>query len=124
MNVKIKNKLLLKHFLIIAVAVAMALILYNVIPYQLSKLPILNGKEIKFPPNILYMLVFALTLKPILNLLSTLILIRKWRRGDNPSCPSCSYPMVRRVAKKGKYSGQEFWGCLTFPRCAGKIHIG
>ncbi|MCK5023903.1 MAG: topoisomerase DNA-binding C4 zinc finger domain-containing protein [Candidatus Aenigmarchaeota archaeon] len=25
--------------------------------------------------------------------------------------------MVKRVSKKGKNSGQEFWGCKSFPKC-------
>lgn len=35
------------------------------------------------------------------------------------SCPKCSLPMVRRTAKKGANAGQEFWGCLDYPRCRG-----
>ena len=33
------------------------------------------------------------------------------------SCPKCDAPMVRRVAKRGKNAGNEFWGCSTFPKC-------
>ena len=105
-------------------AVAAALFIYNLIPYQLSKKPMLNGREIQFPPSVAYMLVFAFTLKPILNLISNLFLINKWESGATPSCPVCGYPMVNMVAKRGRYIGQEFWGCYTFPNCNGKIHIG
>lgn len=35
----------------------------------------------------------------------------------NRTCPSCGRPMVRRVAKKGKFSGQAFWGCTGYPEC-------
>lgn len=34
-----------------------------------------------------------------------------------PLCPKCAVPMVRRVAKKGDRSGEEFWGCPNYPRC-------
>ena len=36
-----------------------------------------------------------------------------------PACPKCSQPMTRRRASKGVNSGQEFWGCVGFPRCRG-----
>ncbi|MFT5725900.1 MAG: ribosomal protein L37AE/L43A [Desulforhopalus sp.] len=34
-----------------------------------------------------------------------------------PICPKCGSKMVKRVAKKGKKAGEEFWGCSDFPRC-------
>ena len=34
-----------------------------------------------------------------------------------PSCPKCGSPLVPRIAKKGKYQGQKFWGCSQFPDC-------
>ena len=36
-----------------------------------------------------------------------------------PSCPKCGGEMVKRVSKKGKNSGNEFWGCKNFPKCRG-----
>lgn len=36
-----------------------------------------------------------------------------------PSCPTCSKPMVRRVAKRGANAGSEFWGCTGYPSCKG-----
>ena len=44
-------------------------------------------------------------------------LIAKITKGDytTPSCPSCGDKMVKRKAKKG--TGNEFWGCVNFPRC-------
>ncbi len=32
-------------------------------------------------------------------------------------CPTCSAPMVRRVAKRGPNKGNLFWGCSKFPQC-------
>lgn len=32
-------------------------------------------------------------------------------------CPKCSTLLVKRVAKKGKNAGDEFWACNTFPKC-------
>lgn len=32
-------------------------------------------------------------------------------------CPKCSSEMVRKVAKKGKNAGNEFWACSAFPKC-------
>ena len=37
----------------------------------------------------------------------------------NEVCPKCGSEIVIRVANKGKYSGQKFWGCSEFPRCRG-----
>ncbi len=31
------------------------------------------------------------------------------------ACPSCSSPMVKRVAKRGEKAGQAFWGCTQYP---------
>lgn len=39
------------------------------------------------------------------------------------SCPKCSSPMVRRVAKGGNNAGQEFWGCSKFPVCREILNI-
>lgn len=32
-------------------------------------------------------------------------------------CPKCSSKMVKRVAKKGKNIGSEFWACSSYPKC-------
>ena len=40
-----------------------------------------------------------------------------------PTCPRCDGDMVKRVSKKGKNAGQEFWGCKNFPKCRGSIPI-
>ena len=32
-------------------------------------------------------------------------------------CPKCSAVMVKKIAKKGKNVGNEFWACSTFPKC-------
>lgn len=36
-----------------------------------------------------------------------------------PACPSCKGRMVRRTAKRGRNSGNDFWGCSRFPTCHG-----
>jgi len=36
-----------------------------------------------------------------------------------PTCPVCSKPMVRRVAKQGANAGNAFWGCSSYPGCRG-----
>jgi len=40
-----------------------------------------------------------------------------------PFCPKCGSKMILRTAKKGKYIGQNFWGCTTFPHCNGILNI-
>lgn len=32
-------------------------------------------------------------------------------------CPSCSAPMVKRVARNGKHAGKHFWACSAYPKC-------
>lgn len=118
------SKLLVKPMLLIALGIVAALFLANFLPYQLSKISLLNGREIEFPLSLTFALIFAFTFKPILLLIGNILLIMKVKSGQNPSCPNCALPMVRRVAKKGKYVGQEFYGCCNYPSCAGKIHIG
>ena len=42
---------------------------------------------------------------------------------DEPLCPKCNGAMVKRVSKKGKNIGNEFWGCKDFPKCRGAVSI-
>ena len=44
-------------------------------------------------------------------------IVKEKQSGEN--CPRCGSAMVRRTIKKGDKSGQEFWGCSTFPKCRG-----
>ncbi len=39
-----------------------------------------------------------------------------------PVCPVCNSTMVLRTARKGKNTGQQFWGCSGFPKCRGTRH--
>ncbi len=32
-------------------------------------------------------------------------------------CPKCEREMVRRTARKGLVTGNQFWGCSAYPRC-------
>jgi len=36
---------------------------------------------------------------------------------DEKRCPRCSAVMIKKVAKKGKNIGSEFWACSAFPKC-------
>ena len=36
-----------------------------------------------------------------------------------PRCPRCSSPMLLRTVKRGAHSGEQFWGCSTYPKCEG-----
>jgi Topoisomerase DNA binding C4 zinc finger len=36
-----------------------------------------------------------------------------------PACPKCGGTMRERLAKKGRHSGNKFWGCANYPRCKG-----
>jgi hypothetical protein len=39
-----------------------------------------------------------------------------------PTCPRCQGEMIKRVAKKGQYQGQTFFGCSQFPKCRGVVN--
>lgn len=39
------------------------------------------------------------------------------------ACPKCGSKMVVREAKKGKNTGNQFWGCTNFPQCRKVISI-
>jgi restriction system protein len=43
----------------------------------------------------------------------------KFETDKYPTCPICSSPMVKRVARKGANAGNSFWGCSKFPQCRG-----
>lgn len=40
-----------------------------------------------------------------------------------PYCPKCGAKMVLKTAQKGKYVGQNFWGCSTYPDCNGVLNV-
>ena len=44
-------------------------------------------------------------------------------QADDPTCPECGKPMIKRVAKKGINSGREFWSCSNYPNCNGTRSI-
>lgn len=39
------------------------------------------------------------------------------------TCPRCSQPMVKRLARRGRNAGNYFWGCSRFPTCRGTRNI-
>ncbi len=38
-------------------------------------------------------------------------------------CPRCNSTMVLRTAGRGRYEGQQFWGCSTYPKCRAVVGI-
>jgi len=38
-------------------------------------------------------------------------------------CTKCGATMVLRDSKKGKYAGNKFWGCSTFPKCRNVVNL-
>lgn len=38
-----------------------------------------------------------------------------------PRCPRCGSSMVLRTAKRGTHSGEQFWGCSTYPVCGATL---
>ncbi|OYU46328.1 MAG: restriction endonuclease [Burkholderiales bacterium PBB4] len=51
------------------------------------------------------------------------VAIRRASAEQVPSCPKCSKPMVRRVARQGTAAGNAFWGCTGYPGCRGTRQI-
>jgi ssDNA-binding Zn-finger/Zn-ribbon topoisomerase 1 len=48
-------------------------------------------------------------------------IIAEKEQPKEPACPKCGSSMVKRKARKGKYAGNEFYGCPTYPKCRGMI---
>jgi len=42
---------------------------------------------------------------------------------QTPSCPTCGRKLVRRITKKGRHPGDEFWGCSGFPKCRYRMRM-
>lgn len=40
------------------------------------------------------------------------------RRFPELLCPKCGSPMIKRIARRGRYAGSEFWGCSRWPSCS------
>lgn len=40
-----------------------------------------------------------------------------------PTCVNCDEKMIKRIGKKGSYTGNEFWGCINYPKCRNLINI-
>lgn len=122
----IKQKMLTKSILLIlfglASGMAVALLLDS---FVFSVTQSLSGgaNTIGLPIIVYLALPLAFAFVPIIKLLERLFIISQWEKGTSPSCPTCGYPMIKRTAKKGQYSGQQFWGCCQYPSCKGKIHI-
>jgi restriction system protein len=36
-----------------------------------------------------------------------------------PTCPVCGGTMRKRTARRGKRTGEQFWGCANYPKCRG-----
>ncbi|HAR96894.1 MAG TPA: restriction endonuclease [Deltaproteobacteria bacterium] len=34
-----------------------------------------------------------------------------------PTCPVCGGNMKKRIARRGKHTGEPFWGCTNYPKC-------
>lgn len=41
---------------------------------------------------------------------------------DSPKCPKCGGAMRLRSIKRGARQGQQFWGCLDYPKCEGTLN--
>ena len=116
MNELIKTQLVIKPLIFIIISLCMALFII----YFVSS----NITFIKFPAFLGYIVIFGFLFRPVLKLILNLFLIKKWQNGGSPSCPTCSLPMKNRIARRGRYKGQHFWGCFSYPKCKGKRHIG
>ena len=127
MDTTVRKKLIWNPVLYLAFSLLIGLFVLYFIPRQLSEaMSILSKSEQSavFPASMGYMVIFAVTFQPLLKLAGNLILIKRWQAGKLPSCPVCRHPMRRRIAKRGSYAGQRFWGCIQFPKCGGAVHIG
>lgn len=45
--------------------------------------------------------------------------VRDAERATAPKCPKCGKPMRKRICRKGRNAGNEFWSCSDYPNCDG-----
>jgi hypothetical protein len=127
MDTAVKRKLIWAPFWYLAASLLAGLFVIYLIPHTVSEVSSIISKSeqsVTFPAAMNYMIIFAVTFRPLLKLATNLVLINRWQKGKLPSCPVCQHPMAKRIAKRGSYAGQTFWGCVQFPKCGGTIHIG
>ncbi|WP_460226690.1 hypothetical protein [Aurantivibrio infirmus] len=127
MDETIKKKLVWVPASLAIAGFIVALLIIYFVPYQLSKAVSLISKTeqtVQFPSYMAYLVILGFTFHPLFKLATNLILISRWQKGSLPSCPVCRHPMIKRIAKRGSYAGQTFWGCVQFPKCGGTIHVG
>ena len=60
-----------------------------------------------------------------LDVISKKIIDHLATEGDytTPTCVNCNVKMVKRVVKKGANAGNEFWGCINYPKCNKTMHV-
>src|SRR5690625_2184276 len=105
MESSIKKRLIIRPLVLTALMLIVAVFIIWFVPHQLSKAISLIGnseQQVSFPPIFAVMVVLALIAKPLSVLISNLILLANWKEGTNPSCPTCSYPMVKRLDRKSE----------------------
>lgn len=127
MESSIQKQLVIKPVILIILSALIAVFLSWFVPHQLSTAISSIAKsqqQFSLPNQLWFFAFFSLALKPTFDLISNLVLLKRWQNNSVPSCPICSYPMLQRIAKRSSFAGQRFWGCYRFPRCTGKIHIG
>lgn len=127
MNKTIKNRLIVRPLVLTVVTLAAALFVIWFVPHQLSYAISVISKsdqQVQFPGYMAYFVVLAFTFRPVVLLITNLLHVRRWKTGESPGCPVCRFPMVKRLARRGQFIGQRFWGCTQFPGCGGKVHIG
>jgi hypothetical protein len=43
--------------------------------------------------------------------------------GKPPICPICGIPMAIKIARRGQYAGEPFWGCTNYPKCEHIVNL-
>ena len=127
MESQVKNKLIYRPFFIGIASTIFGLFFVFLLEYVLTNMLQAVSKteqQFHFPVVMYIALPVAFSLPAIKALAKNALSLKSWKQGDAPSCPECNFPMVERVAKKGRFVGQSFWGCYRYPKCSGKIHIG
>lgn len=129
MDSRIKRRMLIIPLVFAVVGAITGFLMIYFIEHQLINMFHAVSKvevEVKanFPYFVYLILAFSFAIPGLKAFLFNLIAVRQWRSGLSPSCPVCGFPMIQRIARRGPYIGQCFWGCYQYPRCCGKIHIG
>lgn len=133
MSSNYKMKMIMLPIVKVVAVIGLVIIFLNLVPYVLenglNNIGLISdeGRSTSIPRIPFFLQIFTaliVSLPLVASAVKGVSGYRKWKNGESPPCPDCRGPMVQRTAMRGTFKGQKFWGCITYPACQGKEHIG